>query len=518
MTDGHGNAPARVLIMMQRGWAMKFGDPISRHLDSEGILLGCLTIKKSTHAWVKQHCDTLFQSIYSYEDVLDNPDSVIRGREISLDEIAQDLGVPDIFWYFYERNIDRSYDPKRYYSYRPNMSDDNYDTYVKAVYWLALDILEEFNPTLIVGPNIVGPIHYVLYLLAKRRGINFTYASETKIRGVYFFTNTPNVEDGSFFAELEAQRKLHESRPLAKEWIEKERNQMMRGGASQADSRAIPALTDALDTTRRALRRIAKHHLSKTKGVDKVAHIRHSIDDIDVFGIVTQSVNDLVNRRGALSIKYRDVPNDRAFAFFPLQFQPEQSIDNASRYYSNQLETLRLTAMSLPNGMKLVVKEHPQMIGKNSRKYYEKIASLRNVSLVNPHQSSTRLIEKAACVVAPVGTVLFEAALLRRPAVQLGDYGLTKCLPNVIWCDHFRNMPACILQSMEIDFSSQSYEEGMESYVQAALNIGFRSNYFDAWEGGATPDEEFVNQYVSEVRRQLSNLRVSPSLNRAVSS
>ena len=49
----------------------------------------------------------------------------------------------------------------------------------------------------------------------------------------------------------------------------------------------------------------------------------------------------------------------KSFIYFPLQFQPEEIIDVKSPFFSNQIETARQVALSLPGSYTLVVKDHP---------------------------------------------------------------------------------------------------------------------------------------------------------------
>jgi len=54
-----------------------------------------------------------------------------------------------------------------------------------------------------------------------------------------------------------------------------------------------------------------------------------------------------------------------------LQFQPEASIDVMAPFFSNQIETARQIAMSMPDDYVLVTKEHPAMVELRPPSYLE---------------------------------------------------------------------------------------------------------------------------------------------------
>jgi UDP-N-acetylglucosamine 2-epimerase len=99
---------------------------------------------------------------------------------------------------------------------------------------------------------------------------------------------------------------------------------------------------------------------------------------------------------------------------------------------TNLFELIRQVAISLPSGMSLVVKEHPIMLGRRTKKYYEKLKSLPNVKLINPNILTNDVINNKNCELVTVvsGTSGFEAALLGKKVIQFSD-SFYKLLPNV---------------------------------------------------------------------------------------
>ena len=91
--------------------------------------------------------------------------------------------------------------------------------------------------------------------------------------------------------------------------------------------------------------------------------------------------------------------------------------------FTNLFELIRQVAISLPSGMSLVVKEHPIMLGRRTKKYYEKLKSLPNVKLINPNILTNDVINNKNCELVTVvsGTSGFEAALLGKKVIQFSN-------------------------------------------------------------------------------------------------
>lgn len=112
---------------------------------------------------------------------------------------------------------------------------------------------------------------------------------------------------------------------------------------------------------------------------------------------------------------------DGKFFFFPLHFQPEASTLVQATYYSDQLNTIRNTAFSLPFPYKLFVKEHSVAVGTRPSSFYKNLNKIPNVVLVSSDENTEELIRESAGVITLTSTVGLEAALSGKPVYVLGD-------------------------------------------------------------------------------------------------
>ena len=134
------------------------------------------------------------------------------------------------------------------------------------------------------------------------------------------------------------------------------------------------------------------------------------------------------------------------FIFLALHKQPEASIDVIGRYYEDQYLNIVNTWRALPDGWRLLVKEHSNAVGDRSWHFYHKLRRLRNVVLVDEAANSHDIIRSSRAVVTVSGTVAYEAALMGIPSLTFGNVFFNR-LPGCrkISIDHLR---ACGLGSL----------------------------------------------------------------------
>lgn len=109
------------------------------------------------------------------------------------------------------------------------------------------------------------------------------------------------------------------------------------------------------------------------------------------------------------------------YIYYPLHYEPEATIMMLSPWYKNQLEITRLVAQALPAGMKLVVKDHPQMYAIRDSSYYEVLKSIPNVILCSPAIEGPVLTRNCVGLVSISGTAAVEAAMLGKHTICYGN-------------------------------------------------------------------------------------------------
>lgn len=126
---------------------------------------------------------------------------------------------------------------------------------------------------------------------------------------------------------------------------------------------------------------------------------------------------------------YVPIPTGAPFVYFPLHLADDYKIRGVIPHCRDQASLIELVADGLPDGHRLVVKEHPMSIGRNAA-LLDRLAAQRAVDIVDPYTSSHELIRAARAVTVIGSTVGLEALLHERPVLTLGrpfyaGYGLT---------------------------------------------------------------------------------------------
>jgi hypothetical protein len=118
--------------------------------------------------------------------------------------------------------------------------------------------------------------------------------------------------------------------------------------------------------------------------------------------------------------KVQTLPNK--FVFFPLHVEPELAISPSGGHFEEQYEAIRFLVSRLPEGWKVVVKEHPHQAGFGPRPigFYEKIAMISNVNFVETAMNSLEIIGSSQSVATITGSAGVEAVRLGKPSWVLG--------------------------------------------------------------------------------------------------
>ena len=141
----------------------------------------------------------------------------------------------------------------------------------------------------------------------------------------------------------------------------------------------------------------------------------------------------------------------------------------------NQIELIRMIALSLPVDMVLLIKEHPWMVGKRSLSSYKKILNIPRVKIVDPAVNSRILVKESSLVTVITGTIALEAVMMK-PVITFGDipynvlpFGMIKRCTDI---RHLNSMIRNILETYEMDIKA------LEAYVCAVFETSTSANLY----------------------------------------
>jgi hypothetical protein len=202
-----------------------------------------------------------------------------------------------------------------------------------------------------------------------------------------------------------------------------------------------------------------------------------SLAQLSANSFYDQSSEDILEKKKY----YKDV------VFWPLAMCPESAIcymNNDCRL-SDYKDIINRVTSTLPEGVLLIIKEHPSAVGFRPISHYDGIVRNENVLFASMDISTGRLIEISnKILINTSSTTGMEAAVLGKPVLSLGSchYAMKGIVHNIANVDQFENW----------------YENFPRTEISEGMIKGFTRNYLEntihnaTWgpHGGDQPDFE----------------------------
>lgn len=283
-------------------------------------------------------------------------------------------------------------------------------------------LFDNFRPTHVVGFICVTFLDYLVYLFARARGIPYFNLRPTRIQDKVVFSST--INDPSPEMVLAYQHFLaggdSSIRDLAVQYIEQARtNHAKYEGVIPTSDK--PSISIGLSKWRRLGEYVSqlRRYYSGPARTDN--HVPDPLRSLIFHGFI----NPLraIRVKQALAAGYVSVESLKKirYVFFPLHTEPEISLLVYGRPFVNQIELVRMLALSLPADVFLVVKEHPWMVGKRKLSAYQELLNIPKVLLVDPKIQARYLIANADAIAVITGSIALEASIMRKPVLTFGD-------------------------------------------------------------------------------------------------
>lgn len=167
----------------------------------------------------------------------------------------------------------------------------------------------------------------------------------------------------------------------------------------------------------------------------------------------------------------------RPHVFFPLHVEPEIAVLLLAPFDTDQISIVRRLARSLPVGMYVYVKEHPQMTPYRSRSFYKELKKIPNVKLLRPEIPSFDLIRSAALVAIITGAAGWEACLFGKPVITFGEV-FYNALSSVVRSKVPEELPQLVAQQLQ---KMPDYEE-LIRFVAALFEDSAHCDILYLWE------------------------------------
>ncbi len=167
---------------------------------------------------------------------------------------------------------------------------------------------------------------------------------------------------------------------------------------------------------------------------------------------------------------------DTPFVFFPLQTEPEMSLQGLSPEFVFQHAAIAALARDLPTGIRLAVKETMLGVGRRPRDFYDQISSLKNVVMLDVREPGIDVVRKSKAVAVISGTPGFEAAINGIPVISFGEHALYNFLPHVQHVTDLANLRPALKRifdgSIDLNRSRLDGTRFLRSVMEASFDMG----------------------------------------------
>jgi hypothetical protein len=140
------------------------------------------------------------------------------------------------------------------------------------------------------------------------------------------------------------------------------------------------------------------------------------------------------------------------------------------------------------------------MLGRRPAGFYERLARIPGVFLASPSDSGTALVREAALTATITGTAGWEAMLLHKPALLIGNPPYTMVQQGFVQCADLSSLPTAVQAALSVKPAS---DDILALYIAAALDVSFSSGTDVIWskvtEETVRANPEFLHEVTSRL-------------------
>lgn len=323
-----------------------------------------------------------------------------------------------------ERELGRGYSEPIYFWFKTpltrRMLADNAEPtrIVRRMFAFARDTLNAAQPSLVIAGEWADPLWFAFSMAARQMGIPCAVNRLSKLWSgrAYWSTDAMMYNDAALSA---AERKREVNAPVsdrARQRIDNFRKRpetvgYVKQNWDQLDSRGFVG-------THRDLAAIWFASAGRrVKGEDRTASKPAFQLMLDYYRRIWLS------RRQGKFLHGLDEATLQAmnYIYIALHKDPEQALNYQAPFWTNQLNTIALLCGSLPNGYRLLVREQRNNAGRRPTNWYQDVARLPGVTLIDGFDDQFKYIRNADLVVTDNGSTGWESLMLGRRTITLAD-------------------------------------------------------------------------------------------------
>lgn len=295
------------------------------------------------------------------------------------------------------------------------------------------------------------------FFAARRRCIDNWFIEPSFFRGRVFFTpntfSAPRITRGGELVSSKVRDAIANICATQSVVIPSKDRLHYRGAARK--------LTDLRNARRLFEKLVAKHVRGRREEFEHIG------------GHVRRHVRMFLNA-SRLTRHYRQLPTDRPFLYYPLHVPADFALTVRSPEYLDQLATIDFLCRCAPLGWRVVIKEHPALIGAiDPVRMGDLLRRHDNLLLLSPTINNHKVLSLAEVVVTVNSKAGAEALLYRRNVFALGD-SFYQDSPLVTRVRTLADLPTLLAKPRrEID------EGGVERFFQDVWDGSYPGELYD---------------------------------------
>jgi hypothetical protein len=458
----------KILLILQRDWAIKHGFEIAKKFNQNDAELSALIFKKSTEKFIETQKEVKFTYILKNSEIEENHLKINKESGYSIKNLLKDYKINSIWesaFTIREKSLSLNHYP---ISYEKTSSDENIESYVVAFAFNIKKLIHNFCPDLIIGYNLGDLRHLLILKKAEILKIPFLFYSDTKVQNIGTFYYDLNCEK-SFFKlkekKLNSKKALSFNKKKAQKYILEYRNKGNKTPSTIANINLDKALINFRDEIG-FIKKVFRHF--KYNEID--------YDNPPLKYIIKNYIFQKISVYKMRKIKYEKIDEIKNFVFFPLQHYPEAQLGLLNTVFNDQINVAKILARFLPDNLTLVVKNHPYMYERRTSNILNQLKYSHNIKLIDHKISNFIIYKKMHSLVSSCGSAIFEAAILKKPAIQIGSLKMMSSLPNFYMLNRIEDIRG-IINSINLNFpkiiKSDEYDKKLINYISAAFDEGF---------------------------------------------
>ena len=286
-------------------------------------------------------------------------------------------------------------------------------------------ILDQWKPSCIVNEVCTMEWVEVLYIEAKARGIpyhtflygfrkGYSYWAETPFNSVIdaklWQTATPTSDD---YQEARMYYDLIRNKHEKPFYIQNLNNSKIRGILGSFKYYIQCSFADCF---RRGFVYEQYRDISKCMFYNNISRLFYKYDNLNL------------------------VDSNHEYVYYPMHYEPEATLTYFADPYVDQSSVLHQIALSLGTKQILIVKEHPQQLGKLATDQYRRLKKIcPNLMFIRGEVSSYDVLKKINLMVTLNGTAGLEAMIMGKAVIVLGKVFYSYC-KSANYCKDFREL------------------------------------------------------------------------------